>query len=247
MSVDCDDVRMALGAYVLGSLDSREASDVYEHLAWCPFCRVEADEFLGLPALLGRVSEADIHHAARPPRAVLDRMLKVTTRRRRVTQAVLTIAASVMIGALGGSLWIFVGQGGTHTAAAPPAATAGPSPIDSSTLAKSGETPAPLSATAAREISARKGEVHARLNLRSGQGGTEMVVALGGVDDGTQCRVIVISTSGAKEQAASWTVKTSQYGDVATFSGSTAFAMDDIRRIDLVTPKGRLLLTVPAA
>ena len=74
MSVDCDEVRMALGAYALGALDPREAAEVYEHLGWCPFCRVEADEFLGLPALLGRVTEADIEQASRPPRAVLERM-----------------------------------------------------------------------------------------------------------------------------------------------------------------------------
>jgi hypothetical protein len=249
---------MALGAYVLGSLDSREAADVYAHLAWCPFCRVEADDFLGLPALLGRVSEKDIHQAGRPPRAVLERMLKVTARRRRVTQAVITIAASVVIGMLGGSLWLFVGQGGSSTSStslsAPAAGAASGSPTASALappeeLRSKADSAGPdmSSATAARELTAAKGTVHATLRLRSGQGGTELVVALGGVPAGTQCRVIVISTGGGREQAANWTVNTSQYGgEVATFSGSTAFAMDDIRRVDLVTPKGKLLLTVPA-
>lgn len=118
MSVDCDEVRMALGAYALGALDSREAAEVYEHLGWCPFCRVEADEFLGLPQLLGRVTEADIEQASRPPRAVLDRMLKVRARRRRITQAVLAVAASLVICAVGGSIWLYAAQpgGGDETA-----------------------------------------------------------------------------------------------------------------------------------
>jgi anti-sigma factor RsiW len=237
MSVDCDDVRMALGAYVLGSLDSREAAAVYEHLAWCPFCRVEADEFLGLPALLGRVSEEDIHQAGRPPRAVLDRMLKVTARRRRVSQAVLTIAASVVLVVLGGTLWTLSARGGAEQTAAAPLSTSRSMPEHAVTTARP---------TGARELSARKGEVHAKVNLRSGEGGTELVVALGGVPNGTQCRVMVVSTSGAKEQAASWTVNPEKYEGVATFSGSTAFAMDEIRRIDLVTPDDELLLRVPA-
>ncbi|HEY9523207.1 MAG TPA: zf-HC2 domain-containing protein [Thermopolyspora sp.] len=244
MSVDCDNVRMALGAYVLGSLDPREAADVYDHLAWCPFCRVEADEFLGLPALLGRVSEEDIHQASRPPRVVLDRMLKVTARRRRVTQAVLTIAASVVIGALGGSLWVFASGGPTAPVAAPSSMTSvtGPEAALSSPGTATSKATGPASA---RELSARRGEVHAKVNLRSGEGGTELVVAVGGVPDGTQCRVMVISMSGAKEQAASWAVKGGGYDGMATFSGSTSFDLDDIRRIDLVTPKNKLLLRIP--
>ncbi len=243
MSVDCDDVRMALGAYVLGSLDSREAADVYEHLAWCPFCRVEADEFLGLPALLGRVTEEDIHQAARPPRAVLDRMLKVTARRRRVTQAVLAIAASVVVAVLGGTLWMVSARSGAEqTVAAPGSATS----VADSARSVPEHAVGTTRPGGARELSARKGEVHAKVNLRSGEGGTELVVALGGVPKGTQCRVMVVSASGAKEQAASWTVNPERYDGVATFSGSTAFAMDEIRRIDLVTPDDELLLRVPA-
>jgi hypothetical protein len=253
MSVDCDDVRMALGAYVLGSLDSREAADVYEHLAWCPFCRVEADEFLGLPALLGRVTEADIEQAARPPRAVLDRMLKVTTRRRRVTQAVLTIAASIVIGVVGGTFWIYSSQQSPETSqAAAPALTSESPPAaaaesDASRLA---DEPAPTitvppSEGTARELTASDGDVRAVLRLRSGEGGTEVGVSLGGVPRGTKCNVIVVAKDGTREQAASWTIRASN-GEVASFSGSTAIAMDNISRIDLVTPKGDLLLRVTA-
>ena len=249
MSVDCDDVRMALGAYVLGSLDSKEAADVYEHLGWCPFCRVEADEFLGLPQLLGRVTEADIEQASRPPRAVLDRMLKVTTRRRRITQAVLTIAASVVIGVVGGSLWIYTAEQSAETTAAAPSALAdspeaaaeadalAARPTDTVTVAPSRH--------ATRELTASDGAVRAVLRLRSGEGGTQVTVSLGGVPRGTKCNVIVVAKDGAREQAASWTIR-AENGEVASFSGSTAIAMDKISRIDLETPDGDLLLRVPA-
>jgi Predicted integral membrane protein len=250
MSVDCDDVRMALGAYVLGSLDSKEAADVYEHLGWCPFCRVEADEFLGLPQLLGRVTEADIEQASRPPRAVLDRMLKVTTRRRRITQAVLTIAASVVIGVVGGSLWIYTSQQSPETTAAAAPSTAADSPgfaAEADALASQpADTVTALpSRHAARELTASDGAVRAVLRLRSGEGGTQVAVSLGGVPRGTKCNVIVVAKDGTREQAASWTIR-AENGEVASFSGSTAIAMDKISRIDLETPDGDLLLRVPA-
>lgn len=251
MSVDCDEVRMALGAYVLGSLDSREAADVYEHLGWCPFCRVEADEFLGLPALLGRVTEADIEQAARPPRAVLDRMLKVTARRRRITQAVLTVAASLVIGVVGGAIWIYASQGpgGSPTAAGPASVfdlSGSPAPEDAVREAAPSQTVtvAPGRQTA-RELTASRDGVHAVLRLRSGEGGTEVGVSLGGVPRGTKCNVIVVAKDGTREQAASWTIRAGD-GEVASFSGSTAIAMDEISRVDLETPEGKLLLRVPA-
>jgi anti-sigma factor RsiW len=249
MSVDCDDVRMALGAYVLGSLDSKEAADVYEHLGWCPFCRVEADEFLGLPQLLGRVTEADIEQATRPPRAVLDRMLKVTTRRRRITQAVLTIAASVVIGVVGGSLWIYSAQQPEDSTAAAPASVAdasGSVAAQGEAFANERTVTAEPSRHASRELTASEGAVHAVLRLRSGEGGTEVGVSLGGVPRGTKCNVIVVAKDGTREQAASWTIRANN-GEVASFSGSTAIAMERISRIDLETPDGELLLRVPAA
>src|SRR5690606_23725562 len=171
MSVDCDEVRMALGAYALGALDPREAAEVYEHLGWCPFCRVEADEFLGLPALLGRVTEADIEQASRPPRAVLERMLKVRARRRRITQAVLAAAASLGGGAVGGSIWVYAvrpGGGeesagralarGTGMAASPAADAHAAEPTRTVTAARSRHT--------SRELTASRGEVRAVLRLR---------------------------------------------------------------------------------
>lgn len=250
MSVDCDEVRMALGAYALGALDSREAAEVYEHLGWCPFCRVEADEFLGLPALLGRVTEADIEQASRPPRAVLDRMLKVRARRRRITQAVLAVAASLVICAVGGSIWLYAAQPGggdeTATVAIAPESAQADSPAADAQAAEPTRTVtvAPSTRTT-RELTASRGEVHAVLRLRSGEGGTQVGVSLGGVPRGTKCNVIVVAKDGTREQAASWTIRAAN-GEVASFSGSTAIPMEQISRIDLETPDGDLLLRVPA-
>lgn len=105
----CDDVRLALGAYVLGALDDEEIADVEAHLDTCSSCRAELAELSGLPAVLDRVSEQDIAQAATPPRAVLERLIAASARRgrrRRRTQAMLALAASVVVAALGGTAWL---------------------------------------------------------------------------------------------------------------------------------------------
>ncbi|MEV7805142.1 zf-HC2 domain-containing protein [Microbispora sp. NPDC088329] len=68
----CEEVRISLGAHVLGALDAVETAEVEAHLETCAACRKELDELSGLPPLLALVSAEDIERAAAPPRAVLD-------------------------------------------------------------------------------------------------------------------------------------------------------------------------------
>lgn len=68
----CEEVRISLGAYVLGALDAEETAEVEAHLDTCAACRAELAELSGLPPLLARVSAEDIERAAAPPRSVLD-------------------------------------------------------------------------------------------------------------------------------------------------------------------------------
>ncbi|GGO29213.1 hypothetical protein GCM10010116_58510 [Microbispora rosea subsp. aerata] len=68
----CEEVRISLGAHVLGALDAEETAEVEAHLEGCAACRAELAELSGLPPLLARVTAEDIERAAAPPRAVLD-------------------------------------------------------------------------------------------------------------------------------------------------------------------------------
>lgn len=102
----CDDVRMSLGVYVLGALDSEERAEVEAHLDTCPACRAELAELSGLPAVLGRVSEQDIEVAAAPPPVVLERLIAASARRGRRSRTMLALAASVVVAALGGTAWL---------------------------------------------------------------------------------------------------------------------------------------------
>ncbi|GAB1822902.1 anti-sigma factor family protein [Herbidospora sp. RD11066] len=100
-----DDVKISLGVYVLGALDARETAMVEAHLDTCDECQAELAELSGLPPMLGRVSAADVEHAATPPRAVLDRLLADSARRHRrlkITRMMLGLAATVAIVTWGG-------------------------------------------------------------------------------------------------------------------------------------------------
>ncbi|WP_055483127.1 zf-HC2 domain-containing protein [Sphaerimonospora mesophila] len=104
--MNCDDVRISLGVYVLGALDPEETAEVEAHLDTCPACRAELAELSGLPAVLGRVSEQDIEVAAAPPPVVLERLIAASARRGRRSRTMLALAASVVVAALGGTAWL---------------------------------------------------------------------------------------------------------------------------------------------
>lgn len=104
-----DDVKISLGVYALGALDARETAMVEAHLDTCDECTAELAELSGLPPMLARVSAADVEHAAAPPRAVLDRLLADSAKRRRrgrITRTMLGLAASVAIVGWGGAVLI---------------------------------------------------------------------------------------------------------------------------------------------
>ena len=53
--MDCAEVRLSLGVYVLGAIDPAERAQVDSHLAGCRDCRDELAGLAGIPALLSRV------------------------------------------------------------------------------------------------------------------------------------------------------------------------------------------------
>ncbi|MEV7966553.1 zf-HC2 domain-containing protein [Sphaerisporangium sp. NPDC088356] len=257
----CEDVRMSLGAYMLGALDADEMVQVEAHLATCPDCRAELDEISGLSALLARVSEEDIEQAASPPHAVLDRLISASARRHRVNRVVFGLAASLVAVVLGGSAWLALGQprDATTTAAGAPAASsahgsasqrveddsargelfaASPEP---SIMLKDEPSPSPVSARGGN------GRIHAELTLTPGDKGTTVEVVLSGVPTGTSCRVTAVGTDGTQSPAGSWTIDAADYrSGPATFTGSTELTIDRIRGFDIRASSGKRLVWVKA-
>ncbi|GIH65438.1 anti-sigma factor family protein [Microbispora siamensis] len=177
----CEEVRISLGAYVLGALDAEETAEVEAHLETCAACRAELTELSGLPPLLARVSAEDIERAAAPPRAVLDGVFAdvfasvaadvpanapegpgsaavappgvSSPRRGRRSRVLLALAASVVVAAAGGTAWVSAAQ-------------------------KASESPAVGSAAAAQASSApqdqaEQGQIFEAQADKAGQAGTE--------------------------------------------------------------------------
>ena len=107
---ECNEIRQALGVYVVGAIDPAERSIVDAHLSHCLDCREELAGLAGLPALLGRVPYADAERLAlgdeeleEAPAELLDALLaQVSARRRARRWRGIAVAAAAAIIAVGG-------------------------------------------------------------------------------------------------------------------------------------------------
>lgn len=133
-TMDCSEVRLSLGVYVLGAIDPAERALVDSHLARCRDCRDELAGLAGLPALLARVSTEEAvalaasdprpaweEEGLEPPDRLVGRVLDLTSarrRRRRWREAVLGVAAALVI-----AVGAFAGLRITSAPAAAPAAS----------------------------------------------------------------------------------------------------------------------------
>ncbi|RKS71102.1 putative zinc finger protein [Actinomadura pelletieri DSM 43383] len=230
---DCADVRTSLGAYVLGSLDPAERARVESHLPGCPACRDELAGLAGLPAMLGRVDEAQLAQMAGPPPELLDGLLtraagrrtgRLTSLRRRTGWAPLAAAACLLliIGALFGGL---VFPSGTEETAAPP--------------------PPSTSVPGAERIAATNPETKIKgyVLLKQKKWGTEVELHLAGVPKGSHCRLLVVARDGRRDALGSWYVPYDKgYG---AYTGSTMFPRGQLFSLEIVGLDGTPLLTIP--
>ncbi|TDD31449.1 hypothetical protein E1287_26390 [Actinomadura sp. KC06] len=248
----CVDVRTSLGVYVLGALDPAERSQVESHLAGCPVCRDELAGLAGLPAMLGRVDEAQLAQLAGPSPELLDGLLAraAAQRGRRVRSlgrrsvngqgangqgagrrvarwAPLAVAACLLlvIGALFGGL-VFP-SGSDETVSPPPSPSASPS--------------AGVERIAAANP---KNNINGYVLLKKKKWGTEVELHLAGVPKGSHCRLLVIARDGRRDALGSWYVPYDKgYGE---YTGSTMFPRGQLFSFEIVGLDGKPLLTIPA-
>ncbi|MEU7861090.1 zf-HC2 domain-containing protein [Nonomuraea sp. NPDC049141] len=262
----CEEVRLSLGAHALGALDPEEAMEIDVHLATCEVCGAELLDLEGVASFLGKVSERDVELVASPPRQVLDRLLNARARRRRRGRALLAVAASVAVMAVGGTVWTAAQQSNAHqTSAAAPATTAAPAaPQENSAL--SAQDSAPSDATAKRKSDVRPtprpsaspttpgrefpGEneakgYYATVAAFPGDDVTKLAVRVTGLPIGTTCRLVVVGRGGERDSTESWTVDRETYTDKAVFPRQTQIPMNHIARFEIVDTGGRVLVKIP--
>jgi hypothetical protein len=249
----CDEVRMSLGVYVLGALDDEEIPEVEAHLDECPLCRAELAELSGLPAVLDLVSEQDIEHVARPPHAVLDRVIAASARRKRRSRVMLALAASVVVAALGGTAWLGVVQNGQNVRGGGTASQ--PSTVDA-TGGKAGPAAdqpmqgASPGASAREEqgaLEAREGDVWLGVQLAAQKSGTRVEAKISGVRAGTWCSLLAIGRDGRVSRVTSWSVPEHSPERKLSYHASTELGIHEIQRFEMTTSDGHTLVTQPVS
>lgn len=217
----------SLGAYALGVLTPREATEVEAHLRTCPDGRREVADLVGLRSIMDTV----------PPEAFIDGpppggdlLLQRTLRRVRAEEGqqpaarpsmgrrLAAVAAAVVIagGAFAGGMAI---SGGGED---PPGLVGvASSATDQTTGAKMDVTVEPL------------------------QGWVKTVAKTSGIKEGEKCQLIVTAKDGTQRVAGSWLV-TEKGEDVGTtLQGAALVDPKDVKSVDVITFDGRKLVSVP--
>jgi anti-sigma factor RsiW len=237
---ECAEVRISLGAYVLGALDPADRGRVDAHLATCPECREELASLAGLPGLLGRVSRADIEaEPAEPGPQLLERLLGAAAaeRRRDRSRRWLVSAAAAVIAVAAVSVAVGVSHAGHHNAAAAPvaSATAGAFSGVSQTF------------TATNPLTHVQASV---TEWKKGWGASLEVTVTGVTADlaGTKCQLVAVGPGGTTDVAASWAAPAAGYTGVTKVNanGATSLASMDITAFKVVGSDGATLVWVPA-
>jgi hypothetical protein len=237
--MDCPEVRLSLGVYVLGAIDPAERALVDSHLATCRDCRDELAGLAGLPALLARVSTeeaialavADGPAAAfdempEPPRELLATVLDLTAarrRRRRWQEIGLGLAAALVIatGVFGG-LRLSAGS-------APPSTATGMFPGTAN--------------SAWDNVQGQTGTMTAEVSYRSMGWGTQLDTKVTGIPVGTSCQLYVIDSTGQRVLVGGW-VTDNDEGNV-WYPGSAAVPSKDVTGFQLTVAHGQTI-DIPA-
>jgi anti-sigma-K factor RskA len=208
-------LREALGAYVVGALDPAERREVERHLEGCRECTDELARLSPLPGLLGRVSEQEARaDLLVPPADLLDgvirrltsqeRRLRAQVRRWRVAAAAACVVALVAV-----------------VMAAAPWDT-GPDRL----VVVSGPPPTATAAT---------GEVAAI----AWEWGTTVELQAADLPRRDRYELWAVADDGRRERAGTWGTTAS---GAARVRGASSIPRRDLARIEVTDPQGRVLL-----
>jgi hypothetical protein len=175
MTLSCSDATVALGAYVVGSLDHAERAEVEAHLGHCPACRDELAALAPLPGLLSRLTLAEAEDGPPPvDDAMLDRLLGAAERERRTdTRRRWLAAAAVVVMLAGGSAGAAAAWQATHGNDWP-------------------------------RYEAAQGQVRLVVTVSDDEGGTKLEMALWGIDPEERCSLVAVARDGREEIAGWW-------------------------------------------
>ncbi|MGW1807889.1 zf-HC2 domain-containing protein [Streptomyces sp. NPDC002078] len=262
MNADHEALRLALGAYVLGTLAPAEAEQVRAHLAECDECRAEHAELAGLPALLATVTAAEaegrpvpvgdedpadrlVRRAAEsaggspqpPPGTTAPRAPEAGLLDRMLQQAAARRRRTwrrQLAGAVA-SLTLVAGAavGGTWLAIG-------------GTVTGQATRPAPVTPAPSRVFSGSDPGtgVTASVRVSPSAWGSVLQISAHGAPAGITCRLQAVGPGGTRSEAATW--RSGTYPPGTTVPGAVPLSPAAIEHFEIVAGNGQKLVTIRA-
>jgi hypothetical protein len=223
MASGCGDIRLSLGAYLLGALSRTDRALVEAHLGTCADCRADVCSMIALPGLLGRVWETEMSCPAHPSPELLNRVLSVVAEQRQHNRRLRMAAsvAAIVILAATASIAVHLADRATHTKVASVAGAQAFAATDPTTRVTAAVTETPTTWGVALEV-----KVHGPAISSYGGG----------------CRLVAVEADGDTDVAASWSAPASGHIDAP---GATAFPAEQITAFRVVGSAGATLVVIP--
>jgi anti-sigma factor RsiW len=237
-----------IGAYALGLLEAGDRRRFEAHVAHCPRCQAELPGLSPVAAALRSVSPeiaASMEPATAvdpPPPQLVDlvRRRAAKDRRRRGRDILVAAAIGLVVLAGGVAVGAAVLDDSAGDSVARPA-------DDSEVIEDEAVAPAPVLQRSATDPATG---VTGTVTMEAAAWGTQVGLRLENVEGPLECELIAVTASG-EQVVSGWAVPDSGYGvegspDPLTVEGGVASSPDDITRLDVRTPDGQTLLSIPA-
>jgi len=188
----CRERGEAIGALVLSELDPADAAALQAHARDCEGCRREIESLERVAALLARADPDSVATTAAPPPGVAQRLAqRLSAERRRRRRRRTGFALAGAAATAAAALAIVIPGGGDD---GQPVRTV---PFDT------GDPRIGLTAS-----------------LASHPWGTQVTIAVRGIEEGTRCRVVLVSADGRREPAGSFVYRYGQGSDDAELTSA---------------------------
>ncbi|MFE7234729.1 anti-sigma factor family protein [Streptomyces sp. NPDC001231] len=265
MSAKHEDLRLALGACVLGTLPLAEAERVRAHLAECAECQAEHAQLTRLPALLATVTPAEAAGRTVPAADgnLADRLVaraaesaQGSSPERHAVPAVPAVSRAAEGGVLEKLLqqaatrrrrtWRLQLAGAAASLAFVAAAASGTWLAAIGTVGSVASPPGPTAPTTWRTVSGSDPTtgVSASVKVSPSAWGSVLQVSAKGAPAGITCRLQAVGPGGARADGATW--RAGEYPPGTTIPGAVAMDSGAIEHFEILAGNGQKLVTIRA-